>query len=239
MAKAGTMRALGRVVLVGLLVIVESHRGWAQETREQFWPELDAYVRLSPATRLFFLAAPVREADQFQESQVGAHIEFGLAPIRRRPDRGLYDQDRLQFLRLRAGIRRTFSLSGDERELSETRVVVEATPRAFLPWHILMAIRNRLDFRWIEDQGYSWRYRPRLWLEREFGVAGIALVPYGSLEAFWDSRYDAWSRSRYQFGMAVPITTWFVPEAYYSRQIDTSPERSYTNALGIVTTFYF
>jgi len=64
-------------------------------------------------------------------------------------------------------------------------------------------------------------------------------VPYGSAEIFWDSRYDAWVRTRYQLGAAVPLKPWLAPEVYYAFQRDEQPERSYTHALGVVVALYF
>ena len=67
----------------------------------------------------------------------------------------------------------------------------------------------------------------------------LALVPYGSAEVFWDSRYDDWMRTRYQLGAAVPLKPWLAPEVYFAFQRDEQPERSYTRALGVVVALYF
>jgi hypothetical protein len=116
--------------------------------------------------------------------------------------------------------------------------VAEVTPRAFLPLDVLVALRWRVDFRWLES-GYAWRPRVRLWIEREGPIGPVVLIPYLSAEAFYDSRYDAWSRNYYQAGIAVPVTKRVVPEVYYGRQVDQEPTDKTVNALGIVVTFYF
>ena len=141
------------------------------------------------------------------------------------------------YLRARVGYRRTFTFESG-RDLSEQRVIVEITPRGFLPGGLLVALRNRLDLRWLEGDP-SWRYRPRLWLERESRIGPVTVVPYGAAEVFFDSRFDDWIRTRYQAGIAVPATGWLVPEMYYARQIDDQPVLQYTNALGMVVTLYF
>lgn len=210
------------------------------ETVEQFWPEANVYVRLNEGQRLFFLVAPVRERNVGQsEIQVGAHWEIGLSP-RLRAGRlsEKYDADRLRYLRFRAGIRYATSLDESDTD-EEWRGILELTPRARLPGDIIGAFRNRGDLRWINGD-FSWRYRPRVWLEREFGIStSVALVPYGSAEIFYDSRYEAWSRTRYQLGVAVPLSKEFAPEVYLSRQRDEEPTLKYTNALGFVLGFYF
>jgi hypothetical protein len=212
----------------------------AQQTTRELWPELDAYVHLTSSTRLFFLFAPVRseDAESFSEAQLGAHIEAGLAPMSRKRRIPADDPDKLRYLRFRFGYRQAFTQDTVGRDLSERRVIAELTPRFFLPWNVLVALRNRLDFRWLEGD-YSWRYRPRLWIERESVIAHVTFVPYLSAEVFYDSRYDSWARTRYQAGLAVPATRWLVPEAYYSRQTDRQPASKRTDALGLLATLYF
>lgn len=102
-----------------------------------------------------------------------------------------------------------------------------------------MELRNRLELRWI-DGDFSWRDRLRLWIEREFHIGRVTLVPYGSAEPFWDSRYDAFTRVRYQLGTVVPITRWFALEVNYTRDRDDVDEiESITNALNVIVTLYF
>jgi hypothetical protein len=150
----------------------------------------------------------------------------------------LYDTDRLRYLRFRAGIRYATALE-ESNDYEEWRGILELTPRARLPGDIVMAFRNRGDLRWMNGD-FSWRYRPRLWLEREFSIGTTAsLVPYGSAEIFYDSRYEAWTRTRYQLGMAVPLNRVFAPEVYVAHQRDEEPTLKYTNALGFVLGFYF
>lgn len=206
----------------------------------EFWPELDAYVRLNSWSRLFFLAAPVVSGDDrtLSESQLGAHIEVGVAPIGRARFRGLHDPDKMKYLRLRVGYRQSYTRDEDGASLSERRVIGEATARAFLPGGVMAMLRNRGDFRWIEGE-YSWRYRPRLWVERETDLGPLTAIPYLSAEVFWDSRYDAWSRSRYTAGFAIPASHRVVPEVYYAYQSDWQPALKYVHALGLVTTLYF
>ena len=215
-------------------------RAQEAETVEQFWPDANAYVRLNESQRLWFLVAPVHERNEgLEEIQVGAHWEIGLSPRWRAARLGeMYDADRLRYLRFRAGIRYSASLE-ESNDDEEWRGILELTPRAGLPGDIVGAFRNRGDLRWINGD-FSWRYRPRLWLEREFSIAThVALVPYGSAEIFYDSRYEAWTRTRYQFGVAVPVSKAFAPEVYVSRQRDEEPTLKYTNALGLVLGFFF
>jgi hypothetical protein len=232
-----TIRAL---LAAGALLAGAARAAQAQETTRELWPEIDAYVRLSSAARLFLVAAPVISGDArtLSEQQLGANIEVGISPIQAYRRRKAFDADKLRYLRARLGYWRIGIHDSSGWSLSERRLVAEITPRAFLPLDVLVALRGRVDFRWLEA-GYSWRPRLRLWLERETDVGPVVFVPYVSAETFYDSRYDAWSRNYYQAGVAVPVTHWLVPEVYYGRQIDREPSAKTVNALGVLVTFYF
>ena len=123
---------------------------------------------------------------------------------------------------------------------TEWRIVEELTPLQRLPGEVLLKWRNRGEARWI-DGVFAWRYRSRFWFEREFPLGrSRALVPYASAEEFFDSRYDRFVRLRCQFGTAVALTPWFVPEVNYTYQTDDSGGSVLTtHALNIVAGFYF
>jgi hypothetical protein len=228
------------LLAAGALLIGPSRTVQAQATTSEFWPELDAYVRLSPAARLFLVMAPVisRDEKSLSEQQLGANIDVGIAPFAPARRARAQDADKLRYLRFRLGYYRTGTHDSTGTSLSERRLAAEVTPRAFLPLDVLVALRGRMDFRWLED-GYSWRPRVRLWIEREGPVGPVVLIPYVSAETFYDSRYDAWSRTYYQTGIAVPVTRRIVPEVYYGRQLDREPSDKTVNALGAVVTLYF
>jgi hypothetical protein len=144
----------------------------------------------------------------------------------------------MKYLRFRVGYRQSYTHDDDGSSISERRIIAELTARFFLPGDVLLMLRNRADFRWLEGD-FSWRYRPRLWAERTTDLGPVTVVPYASGEVFWDSRYDEWSRTRLTAGVAVPATNWLVPEVYYAHQIDRQPSQKYVNALGLVATLYF
>jgi hypothetical protein len=196
---------------------------------------------MASTTRLFLQVAPQREryASDFDKEQFGIYIEtavlkFGL----RHQVNATYDQDRMRYLRIRVGYRETFSVSNGEDNLTEQRIVGQITARLLGPKKVVFALRNEMDWRWIEDV-YSWRYRIRLEADRDFRMHKVKLSPYANAEAFYDSRYDAWSQTRYELGLAVPATSWLVPKIYYAVQLTDQPTDSRINALGIMAIFYF
>jgi hypothetical protein len=191
------MRRGTALLLVGLALVAGAAPAQAQDSVQvayQFWPELDVFARLSPAPRLYFLVALVQEVEDGQfgditDLQIGGFIEVGLMPFSRmRSARARHDtNNRMKYFRLRTGIE-YLSPPGDPK--MEWRYVTELRPRLPLPADILVELRDRLEFRWI-DGDFSWRNRLRLWIERETHLGRVTLVPYGSAEPFWDSRYDA------------------------------------------------
>jgi len=231
------MRLRASVLACAFLAGVSAVAAGQDTTTGELWPELDAYVRLSPGARLFFVVMPVvsRDDKSLSETQLGGHLEVGVMPMARRRLRTAYDADRLGYLRARVGYRQV-QTAGSGR--SESRVVADVTPRFFLPWDVLFALRNEFDFRWVHEV-YSWRFRPRVWLERETRIGGVTTVPYWSVELFYDARYEGWSRTFYQTGVAIPVSRRVAPEIYYGRQIDRQPAQKTVNALGVLATLYF
>ncbi len=231
---------LRKVRSIVTLLVMSSPLLAQDDTRNEFWPEIDLYYRLNPTYRLFFLVAPsFSRKDNYSEGQAGAHIEMGILPIFRGRESATHDIDRFRFLRFRTGIRYAWSLPSSESSSEEVRGVVEFTPRAYLPFHILASLRNRLDLRWIEGD-FSTRYRARLTLERDTEIAsGYSIVPYTSAEIFHDSRFKDWSRVRYQFGVTFPVVQSLALEAYYLRQEDWYAQPAHVNAYGLMAILYF
>jgi hypothetical protein len=209
------------------------------ETRNEFWPEVDAYYRLDASYRLFFLVAPAFSREHnYAEGQVGAHIEMGLLPIFRSRWREMHDIDRFRFLRFRVGVRYGSSLPSSETSSEEWRGIAEITCRASIPLDILASLRNRVDFRWL-DGTYSTRYRARLTLERDTEIfSTYTLIPYASCEVFYDSRLMSWNRVRYQLGVTFPVVRMLALEAYYLRQEDWGSQPAHVNAFGFMALFY-
>ena len=54
--------------------------------------------------------------------------------------------------------------------------------------------RNRGDLDW-QTGDFTWRYRNRLQLQRDFTVASQRLTPYASAEVYYQSSYGKWSET--------------------------------------------
>jgi hypothetical protein len=73
---------------------------------------------------------------------------------------------------------------------------------------VLVSDRSRMDLRSIEGT-FSWRYRNRLTVEREFSAGRFRFTPYARGEIYYDSRHDKVSRTALIAGSSFPITRRF------------------------------
>jgi hypothetical protein len=189
--------------------------------------------------RFYFLATTVKENRDSAEGEFGPNLDFYLKPLMKRKKWLLFplDESKNRYLMVRVGYRYIRPYTGDTP--AEHRGVLEATPRYPLPYGVLASDRSRIDFRFIGGE-FSWRYRNRLTLERQFSIRRLKFNPYVRGEVYYDSRFHKWSRTELTAGSAFPITKHFEFESYFAHQNDTSgsPNRQ-VNALGAVLNLYF
>ena len=229
-----------RINTVGLLLcalgLSLSASTRAQQTsgkRSEVWPEVDVFVPLNRKFRLLFIASvnQERETKNATEGKVGVHLDY------------LW-KDALSF---RVGYRYIFSLDNSD-PFKEHRIVIEQTYHRSLGHQFTLHDRNREELRWV-DGDFSARYRNRLMVEYETKIFRHPLIPYASAEAYYDSRFNTFNRTRYQAGLQIPLRQrdlWLlfprhqrVVEIYYSRQLDTRSEPRHLNAFGITFTWHF
>lgn len=209
--------------------------GADSETPKELWPRVNVYVPLNEKSQLFFLFAVTKaeETRENTEAQFGAHIDY---TVNKR-------------LVLRAGYRYRFSL--DEADpFKEHRPILEQTYREQLPLRIRLSDRNREDFRIINGD-FSFRYRKRLMLEREFLLPGRSLTPYASVEVYHDSRFNVWNRNRLTAGVqiqlrkALPLLSRVAPrkqvilDVYYTKQNDSRSQPLHLHAIGVALGIHF
>ena len=235
------MPVLSLWIILFCLFGVHTVRGQASNTSNEVWPEIDVYVNLKPKIRLFFVGTSSRSVEDGEvfnstayEAQLGAAIDYI-------PNKHVV---------LRVGYRRGFSVGNDVDPYKENRVLTEQTLRRLIPGSLLLSDRNREDFRFI-DGAFSFRYRNRVTLEREFHIfKGRTVTPYGSAEIYYDTRFDAWNRNRLIVGVQTslrhgPILKLLMPkrqislDLYYARQNDSRSSSEHVNALGATLAFYF
>jgi hypothetical protein len=209
-----------------------------EDTRSEFWPELDAYVSLGERARLFGLATVSRNREEnFAEGTIGIHVDYFLKPLVRPKLRHTPDAIKRHYLTFRAGCRYSHDLA-DTGDSEEHRVVFETTGRVPPAGGFVLVNRNRLDLRDLNGD-WSWRYRNRTRVERDVGLGSRTATPYAMFEIFYDSRYSAWNRKRYFGGIEWPLPGKTVLDTYYCRQDDSRSSVAHVDAVGLALALYF
>jgi len=204
----------------------------------EFWPELDLYETLGPASRLYFVAAYATGKDsELKTLDLAAYFDFTLEPFLRA---SLHEKDwrHDKYLWARIGYDHVIRAAGGATVAPEERGIVSILARAYLPAEVVLEGRARVDLRWIGGD-YSTRYRLRGELNREFSLNGHAITPYFQAEAFYDTRSDAWTRQLYQAGAEIELTRHFRIEPSLARQVDRGQETVGLNAFAFVARWYY
>jgi hypothetical protein len=173
-------RGVAGLALAFCLFSVVSAHGQEDETRSELWPEVDAYLRLNSAMKLFGLAAfSSARKESHSEGQYGIHWDVSWKARHRLLFHHLTDRandEKLRPFTFRIGYRYNSTIQDNGDPFREHRGILEAHVRWPFPGGVLVSDRNRVDLRWV-DGVYSWRYRNRLLVERETGIGAIASRP--------------------------------------------------------------
>jgi hypothetical protein len=238
MVKSSRCRARARLRRnrLALLVLFAALPARSQETA-QFWPEVDTYVKINPTFRLMFNASTTQEAGNTIGSQFGANLDMFARPFLKLKRFTVFqlDESKSRPLTIRIGYNRLPTPG----KPTESRAVLDATPRYPLKAGFLVADRNRADLRWINGD-FSWRYRNRLMVERTFAIHKYHFTPYVRGEAYYVSTARKWSRTTEDMGFLFPIRRRAEIEPYYEHMNDTSKSpNQQTHGIGVVLSLYF
>jgi hypothetical protein len=79
----GACRRLLTRLTLWLLPILCAARLPAQDTRNEFWPEWDVYLKLNEKSRLFFLysATKLDQRATYADGSLGGHLDFYTLPL--------------------------------------------------------------------------------------------------------------------------------------------------------------
>ena len=208
--------------LLGLIMVpLLAGAARAQQATNELWPELDIYW--TPAkhqrTMLELSSSSEREGTK-KEATVGLYQDYLQLPS------GY----------LRAGYRFTFSTRDASHR--ESRIVTEATERLAGATSWRLVARTRVEFRWVNSE-YSYRLRERLHLQRFFATPiRFDPRPYGTAEAYYDSRYNSISRLAGRVGVECRFWPASDVDVYLARQENSRGEPPRVNALGLTVKLY-
>jgi hypothetical protein len=230
-----------RAALAVVLILASASAACGQESdsTNEFWPEIDLFIKLREKSRLFVVYSGTRQENlgAYADGQVGVYFDYWALPALGRTGRANADVSRSKLLFVRAGylFSRPLNSSG---AVTEHMLTYELTGRANLPASLLLSDRNRVDLRWV-DGDFKWRYRNRLKLERTFAMGHFELTPYAHGEVFYSIDQGAWTRVRYAAGAEWSITRRIVLEGYFLRQNDWKIVPQFVNAIGMAVQLYF
>jgi hypothetical protein len=229
-----TQRSTSRVALLMVLCAGLSLRVIAQSSSNQFWPEIEGYYSFDPKLRLGVMASRSTDGASYNSIEVGPTLNF-FAKRFVRPVLTTPNEAKNNSLVFGVGYRYLAGIN----QAPENRIEIDFTPQVPLPLGLQASDRSRVDVRFIEGAGTSWRYRNRINLQRTFTIQRFVFSPYGQGEFFYSSSSGSWNKTTYQFGANFPFRKHFDFELYYEHDnnIGSTPNR--VNAFGITTYIYF
>jgi hypothetical protein len=220
---------VGLLLLGGPLVPIAN----AQQDTSEVWPEADVYVKLNNDIRVYLMSARAKNREEESGTwEFGPNLDIYLKSIRGRVATSA-NQERRKYLMVRFGYR---AVTFPDRTV-EQRGVIEFHARYYLPKSLMVVDRNRFDLRGTKT--FSWRYRNRVSLEREFKARNVAFIPYVRAEGYYDCTAVKWTRFAYIGGIVFPFGSHFEIEPSYERQNNKTGQPAYTNGYGLTLSLYF
>lgn len=217
------------ILIVPAFILNVNYATKAQGSSFEFWPEMDIWYRLSPSTRLSAYI-PITKYHESQNRDLNIYLQadYAFGKTKHPFNSRLIDENRAAELRawlVRIAFMEGWSLGDNADSYNEDMAYAEIHRRVPLKGNFLLTHRFRTDFRWLGDENkFSYRFRYRLMLEKEFKTDKSSIVPYVSAEPFWDSRYSTFSRIRAIIG----TTTNWGPRFAYETNITYQYDEHYT-----------
>jgi hypothetical protein len=209
------------------------HLAEAQTTSNQVWPEIDAYHSFSQKMRLKLVASRSTDGNDYNSIEVGPTLNI-FAKRFVQPRLSTLNREKDHLLAFGIGYRYLAGLN----QAPENRAEFDVTPQIPLPWKMQLAVRSRIDLRFIEGSDFSWRYRNRPVLQRSFKMHGFVFSPYAQVEFFYSSASASWNKTTYQAGVDIPAGKHFSFEPYYERDNNKLSTPNRVNAYGLTVSIY-
>jgi uncharacterized protein DUF2490 len=181
----------------------------------EVWPALHVFWRPAEHQRTYLdLSLSTERESQKREGTVGLY------------------QDYLRLPRAFARVGYSFVFSTRDASHRESRVVGELNVGGQVANAVRIVNRVRGDLRWVNNV-YSYRVRDRIHVQRH-GKSGLpAFAPYGTVEGYYDSRYNTIARVAGRLGGEWRLHKPASLDVYVARQNNSRSAPRYVNALGI------
>jgi hypothetical protein len=212
---------------------------FADEPSKEFWPEVDLWLRLTPAWRVsMFVPISRNIKTDYREWNLIMQADYAWARTKRLITMRLMDENlamMMNTMMVRGGylIGRSFDDHG--HTYNEEMVFIELHQRIPFKGRVLLSHRLRTDLRWLgDDPEFSYRFRYRLMVEKEFDAGRFSLVPYVNVEPYYDSRYAIVNRVRLIGGTSVAWSLRYALEGNITYQYDSRSSVTNLYALNVI-----
>ena len=198
------------------MLMASARTAEGQGATTETWPEIDVYWRPAEHQRTFLeMSASSEREGSKREATVGLYQDYLKLPL------GY----------LRGGYRYTFSTR--DASYRESRIVGEGVASFPLSGRLRLLNRGRLEWRWVNGDA-SYRVRERIQVQRVSNATrGPAWTPYGTFEAYYDSRYNTIARLAGRVGTEARVSRRMATDVYLARQDNSRGSPSAVNALGV------
>ena len=234
-----------RLVFLALMVWLGATAAAGQEEpSKEFWPEIDSWLRFSPAWRLsLFVPVSKNIETAYREGNLILQLDYAVGRMKHPQIRRLVDESRAQEMKrflLRGGYLGGKSLDDHGEAYTEKTMLLELHVRTPLKGRVLLSHRLRTDLRWLGgDHEYSYRLRYRLMVEKEYQAGRTSIVPYVNSEWYYDSRYAVVNRVRLIGGATVGWSRHFALEGNITYQYDSRSSVTNLYALNVILHLFF
>ncbi|MFZ0294024.1 MAG: DUF2490 domain-containing protein [Candidatus Sulfotelmatobacter sp.] len=203
----------------------------------EFLPEIDAVYKLNSTIRFDFQAKQTRENGDPTQAEIGPSVDFLAKPLIKLKRTSRYDPDESKQRALALSFGYRYLPSPDTATVQ--RVILAATPNLPLMAGLLLSDRNRGELN-SSSNGFDWRYRNRLNLQRTFDIYSHHPIPYASVELFYDSKYQKWSSTALYAGCRIPFGRSVQVDSYYEHENNTGKAPNpRVNVIGLILGLYF
>ncbi len=241
------MKKLIQLRIISLVIffkLVAADSCFAQNSSLEFWPETDIWYRLNPKWRLSaFIPVTKYNESKYRDLNIYLQADYAWGKTKHFLHMGLVDGIRAQQIKawmVRGGFMEGWSLGENSGEYTEDMLFAEIHRRTPLKHGILISSRIRTDFRWVgQDPTFSYRFRARVMIEKEYKAGQGTIVPYVNAEPYWDSRYSAFNRVRITGGAMLAWGPRFAYEGNLTYQYDDHYNTTNLFALNIILHVFF
>jgi hypothetical protein len=228
-------------ILVTVMLSLATHTtGQLARNSQEVWPAIDAYLRFNQKWRLYATsAATKKDGSSYSDAAIGVFGDYFASPVgfatKIMPNRA--DSLPGKFLWLRAGYQYSATPPSSEDPFKESMLVTEANPRFYLPYGMLLTIKNRFDWRFNEGN-FNARYRPRLMIEKDMHTEYLFFTATGFLEYYANFGSGSVNRLKSQIGIELRVFKRMNYEVYWNHQFANEPEIQSVDAFGMTLKLY-